>query len=130
MSMSDPISDMLTRIRNAQAVAKKEISLSASTLKMSIANVLVKEGYIESVSKTEELKPIMTLQLKYYNNKKVIEAIKRISKPSLRHYVSKDKIPAIIGGLGIVIMSTSKGVMTGKSAKTMGLGGEILCSVY
>lgn len=130
MSMSDPISDMLTRIRNAQAVAKKEISLSASTLKMSIANVLVKEGYIESVSKTDELKPIMTLQLKYYNNKKVIEAIKRISKPSLRHYVSKDKIPAIIGGLGIVIMSTSKGVMTGKSAKTMGLGGEILCSVY
>lgn len=130
MSMSDPISDMLTRIRNAQAVAKKEISLSASTLKMAIANVLVKEGYIESVSNTKELKPIMTLQLKYYDNKKVIEAIKRISKPSLRHYVAKDEIPEVIGGLGIVIMSTSKGVMTGQSAKTMGLGGEILCSVY
>jgi small subunit ribosomal protein S8 len=128
--MSDPIADMLTRIRNAQAVSKKEVELAASTLKMAIADVLVEEGYLESVIQTTEVKPIMTLQLKYYDDKKVIEKIKRISKPSLRHYVSKDAIPSIIGGLGVVVMSTSRGVMSGKKAKTMGLGGEVLCSVY
>jgi small subunit ribosomal protein S8 len=128
--MSDPIADMLTRIRNAQAVAKKEVALGTSTLKMAIAAVLVEEGYIDSVSKTDEVKSTMTLQLKYHDDQKVIEKIQRISKPSLRHYVSKEDIPSIIGGLGVVIMSTSKGVMSGKKAKTMGLGGEVLCSVY
>ncbi len=130
MSMSDPISDMLTRIRNAQAVHKKQVTMPASKIKIAIANVLKEEGYINSVSKNDSKVPDMTIELKYYNNKGVIESMKRESKPSLRNYTTKDDIPEVIGGLGIVIVSTPKGVMTGKNAKTQGVGGEILCSVY
>ncbi|SFV53968.1 SSU ribosomal protein S8p (S15Ae) [hydrothermal vent metagenome] len=130
MSMSDPISDMLTRIRNAQLVNKDTVSFFSSKLKKAIANVLLEEGYILAFDITDDVKPVMTIKLKYHNNHRVIEMIKRVSKPSLRHFVAKDEIPDVMGGLGIVIMSTSKGVMTGQSAKSNGLGGEVLCSVY
>ena len=130
MTMSDPIADMLTRIRNAQMVRQPEVVISASKLKMAIANVLVEEGYLQSVKTIEGLQPTLQLQLKYHNGKGVIESIKRISKPSLRQYVASKDIPSVMGGLGVVIMSTSKGVLTGAAAKKMGLGGEILCRVF
>ena len=131
MSMSDPIADMLTRIRNAQSVNKEQVSIPASNLKSAIASVMQDEGYITSFAIEGDTAANKTLiiKLKYFDNQPVIESLNRISKPSLRHYVSKDNMPSIMNGLGIVIISTPKGVMTGQAAKAQNIGGEVLCSV-
>ena len=131
MSMSDPIADMLTRIRNAQAVNKAQVSIPASNLKSAIASVMQDEGYITSftIDGDNAANKTLTIKLKYYDNKPVIESLERISKPSLRLYASKDNMPSILNGLGIVIVSTPKGVMTGQAAKAQNIGGEVLCSV-
>ena len=129
MSMSDPIADMLTRIRNAQNVMKAEVSMPASKLKVSIANVLKEEGYISDYSVSEEAKPTMNIALKYFGGRPVIESLKRVSRPGLRIYKNKDELPRVLNGLGIAIVSTSKGVMTDRKARAEGHGGEIICTV-
>jgi len=130
MSMSDPIADMLTRIRNAQMAKKKKVLVPYSKIKLDIANVLQTEGYIENVDQDIKGKHnFLELTLKYYSGLPVIESIKRISKPGLRIYKSATNIPQIMNGLGIAIVSTSKGVMTGNKAQEIGVGGEILCEV-
>ena len=131
MSMSDPIADMLTRIRNAQSVNKEQVSIPASNLKSAIASVMEDEGYIKSfaIDGDNAANKTLTIKLKYYDNKPVIESLERISKPSLRLYTSKDNMPSVLNGLGIVIVSTPKGVMTGQAAKEQNIGGEVLCSV-
>mgnify|MGYP003731232971 FL=1 len=128
--MSDPIADMLTRIRNAHMVDKKEVNIPASNLKSAIASVMQQEGYIESFSVDgEAATKTLTLKLKYYDDKPVIESLQRISKPSLRVYVKSTEMPSVMNGLGIVIVSTPKGVMTGQNAAAENVGGEVLCSV-
>ena len=131
MSMSDPIADMLTRIRNAQSVNKEHVSIPASNLKSAIASVMQDEGYITSfaIEGDKAANKTLVIKLKYFDNQPVIESLDRISKPSLRHYASKDDMPSVMNGLGIVIVSTPKGVMTGKAAKAQNIGGEVLCSV-
>ena len=131
MSMSDPIADMLTRIRNAQAVNKAEVSIPSSNLKSAIASVMQDEGYITSfrIDGDNTANKTLRIKLKYYDKKPVIESLERISKPSLRLYSNKDNIPSVLNGLGIVIVSTPKGVMTGQAAKALNIGGEVLCSV-
>ena len=131
MSMTDPISDLLTRIRNAQAVGKKTVIIPCSKLKSSICDVLKSEGYIDSFE-TETLdnnKSNLHVTLKYYNDKPVIDKIQRVSRPGLRIYKSKDELPKILLGLGVAIISTSKGVIADRAARELGLGGEILCTV-
>lgn len=130
MSMSDPIADMLTRIRNAQAAKKPSVSMPATKLKATIASVLKTEGYISDYQIEEvDGKRQMVINLKYYQGKPVIENIRRISRPGLRVYRDKSKIPQIMGGMGISIVSTSKGIMSDRAARLLGEGGEILCSV-
>ncbi len=129
MSMQDPIADMLTRIRNGQAANKVAISMPSSKLKVAIANVLADEGYIESVKVIEGVKPELEITLKYFQNKPVVESIQRVSRPGLRIYKRKDELPKVMGGLGIAVVSTSKGVMTDRAARQAGLGGEIICYV-
>lgn len=130
MSMSDPIADMLTRIRNAHMVEKKEVAIPASNLKAAIASVLQQEGYIESFAVDgENAAKTLTIKLKYYDGKPVIAELQRISKPSLRVYAGKDEMPSVMNGLGIVVVSTPKGVMTGQAASAQNVGGEVLCSV-
>ena len=129
MSMQDPIADMLTRIRNGQAANKVAISMPSSKLKVAIANVLAREGYIESVKVVEGVKPELEITLKYFQNKPVVESIQRVSRPGLRIYKRKDELPKVMGGLGIAVVSTSKGVMTDRAARQAGLGGEIICYV-
>ncbi|ERH28694.1 30S ribosomal protein S8 [Haemophilus influenzae] len=129
MSMQDPIADMLTRIRNGQAANKVAISMPSSKLKVAIANVLADEGYIESVKVIEGVKPELEITLKYFQGKPVVESIQRISRPGLRIYKRKDELPKVMGGLGIAVVSTSKGVMTDRAARQAGLGGEIICYV-
>ena len=129
MSMQDPIADMLTRIRNGQAANKVAISMPSSKLKVAIANVLADEGYIESVKVIEGVKPELEITLKYFQGKPVVESIQRISRPGLRIYKRKDELPKVMGGLGIAVVSTSKGVMTDRAARQAGLGGEIMCYV-
>ncbi|MDG1074697.1 MAG: 30S ribosomal protein S8 [Methylophilaceae bacterium] len=130
MSMSDPIADMLTRIRNAQSVNKISVSMPASKLKGAIANVLKDEGYIESYSvDANNGKPLLNIELKYYAGRPVIEKIERVSKPGLRVYKSGQNIPKVMNGLGVTIVSTSKGVMTDRKAQAAGIGGELLCVV-
>jgi small subunit ribosomal protein S8 len=131
MSMSDPIADLLTRIRNAQMASKPTVDCPSSKIKLAILEVLQQEGYINSYSVSEDLvKPILTVDLKYFNGKSVIEEIHRGSKPGLRLYVPKDELPEVRSGLGVAIVSTNKGVMTGKSASAAGIGGEVLCTVF
>ena len=130
MSMQDPISDMLTRIRNAHHRSKPEVSMPASKLKASVAKVLQDEGYISGFSVTDEVKPSLTVALKYFEGKPVIEEITRISKPSLRLYVGTNDLPKVRSGLGVAIVSTSKGVMTDRAARAAGIGGEVLCTVF
>lgn len=128
--MTDPIADMLTRIRNAQLAEKKEIKVSSSSLKKAVLRILKEEGYIENFQ--EELngkKPYISLVLKYFNGTPVISSIRRVSKPGLRVYKSKKDLPEVMNGLGIGIVSTSKGVMTERAAKAAGVGGELLCIV-
>ena len=129
MSMQDPIADMLTRIRNGQAANKVAINMPSSKLKVAIANVLAAEGYIESVKVLEGAKPELEITLKYFQGKPVVERIQRVSRPGLRIYKRKDELPKVMGGLGVAVISTSKGVMTDRAARQAGLGGEIICYV-
>jgi small subunit ribosomal protein S8 len=130
MSMTDPIADMLTRIRNAQSSEKKSVAMPASKLKSAIAQVLKDEGYIEDFAVREgEGKPQLEIGLKYYAGKPVIERIERVSRPGLRIYRPKDELPKVMNGLGVAIVSTSRGVMTDRKARGMGVGGEVLCIV-
>lgn len=129
MSMQDPIADMLTRIRNGQAANKIAISMPSSKLKVAIANVLAAEGYIESVKVLDGVKPELEITLKYFQGKPVVESIQRVSRPGLRIYKRKDELPKVMGGLGVAVVSTSKGVMTDRAARQAGLGGEIICYV-
>lgn len=129
MSMQDPIADMLTRIRNGQTASKKTVTIPASKLKKAIAQVLVDEGFIAGFSVEEGSKPTMTVELKYYQGRPVIEELKRVSRPGLRIYKKVDELPKVIGGLGVAIISTSKGVMTDRAARKNGHGGEVLCTV-
>jgi len=127
--MSDPIADMLTRIRNGQSASKANVAMPASKTKQSIAQVLKDEGYINDFSVSEDAKPELTVSLKYFDGKSVIETIKRMSRPGLRVYKNKDELPNVLNGLGIVIISTSKGMMTDRAARAAGIGGELICSV-
>ncbi|HEY9200823.1 MAG TPA: 30S ribosomal protein S8 [Gammaproteobacteria bacterium] len=129
MSMSDPIADMLTRIRNGQSAAKADVAMPASNMKQSIAQVLKDEGYINDFSVSQDAKPQLTVSLKYHDGKPVIEKIQRMSRPGLRVYKSTNEIPKVLNGLGIVIVSTSKGMMTDRAARAAGIGGELICSV-
>jgi len=130
MSMTDPISDMLTRIRNAQAVRKTAVGIPSSTLKVSIAQVLKDEGYIEGFAvHDKEGKQELEISLKYYAGQPVIERIERVSRPGLRIYRGRDDLPKVMNGLGVAIVSTSKGVMTDRKARATGIGGEVLCIV-
>jgi small subunit ribosomal protein S8 len=130
MSMSDPIADMLTRIRNAQLAEKLSVAMPSSRVKASIAQVLKDEGYIEDFKVREEGgKSTLEVALKYYAGAPVIEKIERVSRPGLRIYKGRDDIPKIMNGLGIAIVSTSKGVMTDRKARATGIGGEVLCIV-
>jgi len=129
--MQDPISDMLTRVRNAQMAGKKFVDMPGSKLKAAVAQVLEDEGYISGHRvESAEGKPRLSIELKYHNGKPVIAEIERFSKPSLRRYAGKDKMPNVRGGLGVAIVSTSKGVMTDRAAKAQGVGGEVLCTVF
>ena len=130
MSMTDPIADMLTRIRNAQRSEKQTTLMPASKLKSAIAQVLKDEGYIEGfVLRENEGKPQLEISLKYYASKPVIEKIERVSRPGLRIYRQKDEMPKVMNGLGVAIVSTSRGVMTDRKARGLGVGGEVLCIV-
>jgi len=128
--MQDPISDMLTRIRNGLAASKVKVVMPASKQKASIAQVLKDEGYINDFAMDQEDgKPVLTVVLKYFNGKPVISSLKRVSRPGLRTYKGKSDIPKVLGGLGVTIVSTSKGVMTDRAARAAGHGGEVLCYV-
>ena len=130
MSMSDPIADMLTRIRNAQATEKVSVVVPASKVKHAIAQVLKDEGYIEDFARRDvDGKPVIEIGLKYYAGKPVIEKIERVSTPGLRIYKGRNELPRVMNGLGVAIVSTSKGVMTDRKARATGLGGEVLCIV-
>lgn len=132
MVMTDPIADMLTRIRNANVVRHETVDIPASTIKRSIAGIMLEEGFLKNI---EELMdgsvPIIRVTMKYGSNKeRVITGVKRISKPGLRVYVGKEEIPKVLGGLGVAVISTSKGIMTDKAARREGLGGEVLCYIW
>ena len=130
MSMHDPISDMLPRIRNGQMASKVAVSMPSSKLKIALAQVLKEEGYIEDFAVAgEEKKPVLDIQLKYYAGRPVIERIDRVSRPGLRVYKGSTEIPKVMNGLGVAILSTSKGVMTDRKARAAGIGGELLCVV-
>ena len=130
MSMSDPIADMLTRIRNAQATEKVSVVIPASKVKQAIAQVLKDEGYIEDFAvRKNDGKAMIEIGLKYYAGKPVIEKIERVSRPGLRIYRQKDEMPKVMNGLGVAIVSTSRGVMTDRKARGLGVGGEVLCIV-
>jgi small subunit ribosomal protein S8 len=129
--MQDPLSDMLTRIRNAQMAGKTRVEMPGSKLKSAVAKVLQDEGYIAGFNASVEGgKPRLSIDLKYYNGKPVIAEIDRVSRPGLRRYSGKDGLPSVRAGLGVAIISTSKGVMTERAAQAAGVGGEILCTVY
>jgi small subunit ribosomal protein S8 len=128
--MTDPIADMLTRIRNGQRAGKVSVAMPSSKLKMSIAQVLKDEGYITDFAVRDEAgKTVMNIDLKYYQGRPVIESLKRVSRPGLRIYKSNDELPKVQGGLGVAIVSTSKGVMSDRAARAAGEGGEVLCYV-
>ncbi|MCG7870291.1 MAG: 30S ribosomal protein S8 [Candidatus Thiodiazotropha taylori] len=130
MSMSDPIADMLTRIRNGQAAKKTTVELPSSKQKVAIANLLKNEGYIQEVSVNENgAKPTLVLELRYFQGRPVIDLIKRVSRPGLRVYKGRDELPKVRAGLGVAIISTSKGVMTDRAARELGQGGEVIAYV-
>jgi len=130
VSMSDPIADMLTRIRNAQSANKSSVSMPSSKTKNAIANLLKDEGYITDVeTETEDAKSVMTVSLKYYEGKPVIAEISRVSRPGLRIYKGAGELPKVRGGLGVAVISTSKGLMSDRAARKAGMGGEVLCYV-
>jgi len=127
MSMSDPVADMFTRIRNAQSVGKREVEMPASKLKASICRLLKDEGYIEGYSVCgSPLKPLLSVQLKYYAGRPVIERLERVSRPGLRGYRGRDGLPQVMNGLGVAIVTTSRGIMTDRHARKSGVGGEVI----
>ena len=131
MNITDPIADMLTRIRNANAQRHETVDVPASKLKKSIAEILLDEGYIKGYEEIEDgVQGTIRISLKYVNKQKVITGLKRISKPGLRVYATKDELPKVLGGLGIALISTSKGIMTDKKARQEGIGGEVLAFVW
>lgn len=131
MSMTDPIADFLTRIRNAQMAQMVEVTCPSSKVKVAISEVLEAEGYINGFNVQEDGgKPVLNVNLKYFKGKPVIEEIKRVSRPGLRAYKGKEDLPKVRAGLGIAILSTSKGLMTDKQAEAAGIGGEVLCTVF
>lgn len=130
MSMTDPIADMLTRIRNALSAGKLTVTMPASTKKLAIANLLVEEGYVNGVTAQDiDGKPVLEVALKYYEGEPVIDMIKRISRPGLRVYKGKSELPTVMNGLGVAVISTSKGLMTDRAARKAGHGGEVICFV-
>lgn len=129
MSMQDPIADMLTRIRNAQMVKKQFVEMPSSKLKIGIAKVLMEEGYIVGYEVSQDAKPTLTIELKYYKREAVIQDIKRISKPGCRRYADKKSMPEVMNGLGVAVISTNRGVMTARQAVQNNCGGEIICTV-
>ena len=132
MVITDPIADFLTRIRNANTVYMEKVEIPASKTKLNLANILKEEGYIKDVEYIEDGKQgFLRLYLKYgANREKVITGLKRISRPGLRVYAQKDELPKVLGGLGIAIISTSKGLMTDKDARKAGVGGEVMCYIW
>jgi len=127
MSMTDPIADMFTRIRNGQMVGHAEVSMPASKVKLEIARVLKDEGYIEDFARREQDgKPVLSIALKYHEGRPVIDRLERISTPGLRVYKRKDQLPKVLGGLGVAIVSTSRGVMSDRAARAAGQGGEVI----
>ncbi|HHT05477.1 MAG TPA: 30S ribosomal protein S8 [Hydrogenispora sp.] len=131
MVVTDPIADMLTRIRNANIARIKQVEVPASNIKKELARLLKEEGYIQDYELIEDNKQgVIRLYLKFNGKKRVITGLKRISRPGLRVYVEKDQIPKVLGGLGVAILSTSKGVVTDKIARQMGVGGEVLCFIW
>ncbi len=130
MSMTDPIADMLTRIRNALAAGKLVVAMPSSKQKVAIANLLKEEGYVNDSSVQDiDGKPVLEISLKYYEEKPVIDLVKRVSRPGLRVYKGKDDLPNVINGLGIAVISTSNGLMTDRAARKAGRGGEVICYV-
>lgn len=131
MSMSDPVADLLTRIRNGQSAGKREVSMPASRMKLALVNLLKEEGYVGEYRVVEnDKKPQLSVDLKYFQGQPVIESIKRVSAPGLRVYKGYDDLPKVQGGLGIAIISTSKGLMTDRAARAAGQGGEVIATVY
>lgn len=128
--MTDPIADMLTRIRNAQMTKKRDLALPFSNIKFELAKILEKEGFIRKVTKVNNKFDQLEIELKYKDNRPVIQNLKRISKPSRRVYATHDKIPMVLNGLGVSIISTSKGLMTSMEARKNKIGGEVLCEIY
>lgn len=126
MSMQDPIADMFTRIRNGQLASKVAVAMPSSKQRVAIAEVLKAEGYITDYAVSGDVKPVLEVTLKYFEGKRVIDTIERVSRPGLRIYKKKDELPKVLGGLGIAIVSTSKGVMTDRAARNAGMGGEII----
>jgi small subunit ribosomal protein S8 len=127
--MTDPIADMLTRIRNAQSAGKTDVTMPGSKAKLAIAGVMKEEGFITDFSVSSEAKPQLTIALKYYQGNPVIDELKRVSRPGLRIYKNKDELPKVLNGLGVAIISTSAGVMTDKKARAEGRGGEVICTI-
>ncbi len=130
MSMTDPIADLLTRIRNAQSANKAAVNMPSSKVKLAIAGVLKDEGYIKDFRVEGDKKPVLSIDLKYHQGQPVIETLSRVSRPGLRVYRDTANLPSVRGGLGVAIVSTSKGVMTDRAAREAGVGGEILCVVF
>ena len=131
MSLQDPVADMLTRVRNGQAAGRLRVAMPSSKLKVSIAAVLRDEGYIHDfeVTEADSVHPVLSVRLKYHEGRPVISSLDRVSRPSLRIFRGKGDLPVVMGGLGIAIVSTSRGVMADRAARTKGLGGEVLCTV-
>lgn len=129
MSMTDPVADMLTRIRNAQTAGKKTVSMPASKTKVAVARLLKEEGYLADFSVDNESHSTLTIVLKYFEGKPVIALLKRVSRPGLRQYKGKNELPKVQGGLGVAVISTSKGLMTDRAARAAGHGGEVMCYV-
>ncbi|NQZ87125.1 MAG: 30S ribosomal protein S8 [Colwellia sp.] len=124
--MTDPIADMFTRIRNGQSAAKVAVTMPSSKVKVAIANLLKEEGYVSEFSVSGDVKPELSVTLKYFEGKEVIETIKRVSRPGLRIYKNCNELPKVLAGMGIAIVSTSKGLMTDRAARSAGIGGEII----
>lgn len=130
MSMQDPLADLLTRIRNGQAARHRSVSMPSSKLKAAVCGVLRDEGYIGRFSVTEGAKPTLTLALKYHNGAPAIEQLDRVSRPGLRVYRACREIPRVRGGLGVALVSTPRGILTDRAARSSGVGGEVLCTVF
>jgi small subunit ribosomal protein S8 len=127
--MSDPIADLLTRIRNGQSAGKAKVAMPSSKAKVAIVEVMKNEGYVADYSVSEDSKPVLTVTLKYFEGRPVIDELKRVSRPGLRIYKGSDELPKILNGLGVAIVSTSAGLMTDSQARNSGHGGEVLCTI-